>query len=495
MSGEDGETTTVMVGPWGEREVNSPLQFTPKRLVAMAFQTGRVIVTLGFTYVDVAGKRHTIGLVGGDRGKNTAIKFAPTEYVTEFAGSTIVDTDGTSAVKYLRIQTNLKTYEINEKGSSASDTEHPFRVPLPENSTIVGFFGRQHIVKGHVYSIGIYVNSTTQVVPLGAWGGDGGEAFDVSAPPLRLESMTIRAGNTVDAFGFSYVDEAGRRHIRGPSGGTGGQLTTIRLAPTEFVNSISGTIGRSFGSQSRSLVASLQIGTNVRTYGPYGRRNPGDDPFSIPLPENFCVVGFWGRAGNLLDAIGVYIGQRKSVIPRPIPIAYDEETSGNKDEESYPLQPTITGQTPPIKIGMWGGGFAAGFDVPVGAPPKRLDSVMIRVGEIIDAFGFSYTDQSGEKFTRGPYGGSGGSLTTIQLEPSEYVKNVSGTTGTWDGYPVVASLTIETNFRVYGPYGKAQDMHFRVPLPENACVVGFFGMYETNHLDAIGVYVSGCVPN
>lgn len=83
----------------------------------------------------------------------------------------------------------------------------------------------------------------------------------------------------------------------------------------------------------------------------------------------------------------------------------------------------------------------------------------------------------------------------IQLEPSEYVKNVSGTTGTWDGYPVVASLTIETNFRVYGPYGKAQDMHFRVPLPENACVVGFFGMYETNHLDAIGVYVSGCVPN
>lgn len=66
-----------------------------------------------------------------------------------------------------------------------------------------------------------------QVVPLGAWGGDGGEAFDVSAPPLRLESMTIRAGNTVDAFGFSYVDEAGRRHIRGPSGGTGGQLTTV----------------------------------------------------------------------------------------------------------------------------------------------------------------------------------------------------------------------------------------------------------------------------
>lgn len=62
---------------------------------------------------------------------------------------------------------------------------------------------------------------------------------------------------------------------------------------------------------------------------------------------------------------------------------------------------------------MWGGGFAAGFDVPVGAPPKRLDSVMIRAGEIIDAFGFSYTDQSGEKFTRGPYGGSGGSLTTV----------------------------------------------------------------------------------
>lgn len=69
--------------------------------------------------------------------------------------------------------------------------------------------------------------SNLQVVPLGAWGGDGGATFDVTAPPFLLESMTLRAGNTVDAFGFSYVDELGRRHTVGPFGGTGGQLATV----------------------------------------------------------------------------------------------------------------------------------------------------------------------------------------------------------------------------------------------------------------------------
>lgn len=60
---------------------------------------------------------------------------------------------------------------------------------------------------------------------------------------------------------------------------------------------------------------------------------------------------------------------------------------------------------------MWGGGDAVGFDV--ADPPKRLDGVMIRAGNIIDSFGFSYIDQSGEKHTLGPYGGSGGSLTKV----------------------------------------------------------------------------------
>ena len=118
----------------------------------------------------------------------------------------------------------------------------------------------------------------------------------------------------------------------------------IKLAPVEYVQRLSGTIGQAFGSESRTFVASLQIGTNIRTYGPYGRRLTSDDQFSIPLPGNVSVVGFFGRAGNFLDAIGVYIAYKS--LRLPIPHDATEETSGNKDEET-PKNTTVTAASSP----------------------------------------------------------------------------------------------------------------------------------------------------
>ena len=118
----------------------------------------------------------------------------------------------------------------------------------------------------------------------------------------------------------------------------------IKFAPVEYVQRLSGTIGQAFGSESRTFVASLQIGTNIRTYGPYGRRLTSDDQFSIPLPGNVSVVGFFGRAGNLLDAIGVYIAYKS--LRLPIPHDATEETSGNKDEET-PKNTTVTAASSP----------------------------------------------------------------------------------------------------------------------------------------------------
>jgi hypothetical protein len=66
------------------------------------------------------------------------------------------------------------------------------------------------------------------------------------------------------------------------------------------VKKLSGTIG---GSGNR-FVASLE--TNITTYGPYGKES-SDSPFSIPLPQNTRIGGFFGRAGTLVDAIGVYL--------------------------------------------------------------------------------------------------------------------------------------------------------------------------------------------
>ncbi|PUZ63319.1 hypothetical protein GQ55_3G058500 [Panicum hallii var. hallii] len=470
-----GKTPPIKVGPWG-RSKGSPFDITKpfERLESVTIQFGRVINSFGFTYVDAIGQKHTVGPVDGDgRGKlTTASAMEPCKQAamlvlsrqrytnqSKFSFSFLFFSPRTFVVTYLRIRTNLETYEIHDTGLTAQAntsvvTEFPFSVPLPENTSIVGFFGRQG---DNLNAIGVY----GAAAKIGASGGGGGTEFDVTEPPMRLESMTIRAGDSVDSVGFSYVDETGHKHTVGPFGGTGGQLATIKLAPVEYVRRLSGTIGQAFGSEARMLVASLQIRTNI-----------SDDQFSIPLPENVSVVGFFGRAGNLLDAIGVYIAYKSPNFP----IAHHatEETSGDKDEEtsknttattSQPPLTIITGQTFPIKIGTWGsskkssflgekfgilgwGGGPSPTEFDATEPPRRLDGVMIRSGDIIDVFGFSYADEAGQKHTIGPYGGRGGSLTTIQLEPSEYVKHFSGTTGTYVGSPVVASLTIETNLRV-----------------------------------------------
>ncbi|PVH61561.1 hypothetical protein PAHAL_3G061100 [Panicum hallii] len=512
ITGQTAETLPIKVGPWGGSR-GDPFGITkePKRLESVTARVGAFVSSFGFSYVDLAGLKHTVGPAGGNAGKLITIQFEPTEYVKEFSGSVGL-TQGACVVTYLRIETNLKAYELYDEGTDLfpslpgfgvpmPEKEVPFSIPVPENTSIVGFFGRAG--GDHLDAIGVYVKATNTSTaqetgsylddyspdePINlhgcrAWGGDGhgGTEFDVTEPPKRLESMTVRAGNSVDSIGFSYADEEGQKHGVGPFGGTGGQLTTIEFAPAEYVKKLSGTIGRSSTSGGMSFVASLEIETNIRTYGPYGKAH-NDYPFSIPLPEDFSIVGFFGRAGRLPDAVGVYIGYSRS----PFTDA-TEETSSDKDGETSkdeatasPESQTITDeQTFPIKIVMWGSGEGMEFDV--AEPPKRLDGVMIRAGDIIDSFGFSYTDRAGKKHTVGPYGGSGGSLTSIQLEPTEYVKHFSGTTGTYVGSPAVASQKIETNLRV-------------IPLPKNASVVGFFGVTD-NLLGAIGVYVGGSIPN
>ncbi|KAL6851968.1 hypothetical protein ACP4OV_020153 [Aristida adscensionis] len=140
--------------------------------------------------------------------------------------------------------------------------------------------------------------SPTLVTKIGPWGGSGGTDFDVTKPPHRLVSVTIRSGDYIDALGFSYVDQAGDKHDIAPWGGSGGRPDTILLEPTEFVKELSGTTDN-------NLVSSLTFVTNVRTYGPFGK--VVGTPFSVPLPGNGSIVGFFGRTGALVDAIGVYV--------------------------------------------------------------------------------------------------------------------------------------------------------------------------------------------
>uniref|UniRef100_R7WFG1 Dirigent protein n=1 Tax=Aegilops tauschii TaxID=37682 RepID=R7WFG1_AEGTA len=136
------------------------------------------------------------------------------------------------------------------------------------------------------------------------------------------------------------------------------------------------------------------------------------------------------------------------------------------------------------KIGPWGGNGGKEFNIPESVPqPRRLESVTIRSGIVINSIAFSYVNQAGNKQTLGPWGGDGEHTGT----------EVSGTTGAFGGDTVVTSLSFVTNVKTYGPFGTPIGTAFSVPLTDTN-VVGFF-VRAGRFLNALGVYARSSIQN
>ncbi|XP_006647196.1 disease resistance protein RGA5-like isoform X3 [Oryza brachyantha] len=137
---------------------------------------------------------------------------------------------------------------------------------------------------------------------IGPWGGNGGVTCDIKVASKRLESVTICSGIIIDALAFSYFDKDGERHTTSLWGGLGGSVQLINLDEREYLVEVIGTVGPF--NVSSEAITSLTLVTNVRSYGPFGQ--PQGTPFRTPLKKNSCIVGFFGRSGTYLDAVGVY---------------------------------------------------------------------------------------------------------------------------------------------------------------------------------------------
>jgi Jacalin-like lectin domain len=75
----------------------------------------------------------------------------------------------------------------------------------------------------------------------------------------------------------------------------------INLHPNEYLTSVKGYYGDYVGFE---VVMSLSFETNLQTYGPYGREE--GVPFHLPT-HGGKIIGFHGRSGQLIDAIGTYV--------------------------------------------------------------------------------------------------------------------------------------------------------------------------------------------
>ncbi|XP_051212926.1 uncharacterized protein [Lolium perenne] len=136
-----------------------------------------------------------------------------------------------------------------------------------------------------------------------AVGGDGGDEFDVKEAPQRLESVTIKSGETIDSIAFTYTDNAGKKQTSGPWGGKGGDEKTITFAPAETLIRVDGTTNY---FQGKVAVTSLTFVTNLTTYETLGKGKDTGVEFTLPSTEGGNVAAFFGRAGSFLHALGVY---------------------------------------------------------------------------------------------------------------------------------------------------------------------------------------------
>lgn len=140
-----------------------------------------------------------------------------------------------------------------------------------------------------VFGISPVFGSTTQ-----------GTAFtDPIAPDQVLTGLVVRGGWWLDSIqGLATPSNLPVR------GGNGGQLYSATLAPGEY-------LVRMYGKAGNNAIAQLRFVSNTgRVFGPYGSAvgQATYTSFDYTVPAGNRILGFSGRSGTYLHAIGVLYG-------------------------------------------------------------------------------------------------------------------------------------------------------------------------------------------
>ncbi|MEL7244936.1 MAG: jacalin-like lectin [Cyanobacteria bacterium J06573_2] len=185
---------------------------------------------------------------------------------------------------------------VTQKGSYGpygGDGGNAFQLS-PEIGAIMGFRGRG---AGGLDAIGIL--SGLQRFYHGKFGGV--PFCDHVKNVAQISRVTIRSRGWVDGIQVHWTMKDGSSKSGGYHGGSGGIQDSFTLDPNEKITKISGRIG--------DYVDQLTFHTSKeRKYGPYG--NGKGKEFSIDIPENSELIGFFGRAEKYLDGIGVLIREK-----------------------------------------------------------------------------------------------------------------------------------------------------------------------------------------
>ncbi|PUZ64983.1 hypothetical protein GQ55_3G186700 [Panicum hallii var. hallii] len=142
-----------------------------------------------------------------------------------------------------------------------------------------------------------------KLMKVGPWGGAGGHPWD-DGGYSGIRSITVSYDRSIDSISVEYdrngLAVPGERH-----GGAGGNHTTqIKLSfPDEYLTAVSGHYSP-MAQGGSPVIRSLAFRSSQRAYGPFGAAE--GTPFTFPV-DGGVIVGFCGRSGWQLDAVGLYV--------------------------------------------------------------------------------------------------------------------------------------------------------------------------------------------
>ncbi|KAG7577476.1 Jacalin-like lectin domain superfamily [Arabidopsis thaliana x Arabidopsis arenosa] len=176
-----------------------------------------------------------------------------------------------------------------------------------KDKKIIGFHGS---AGDNLNSLGAYfapLTSTTPLTPakqLPALGSDDGAAWDDGAYVGVKKVYVGQAQDGISAVKFVY--DKSPEEVVGEEHGKSTLLGFEELVldyPSEYITAVEGTYDKIFGSEG-SVITMLMFKTNKQTSPPFGLE--AGTAFELK-EEGHKIVGFHGRAGDLLHKFGVHV--------------------------------------------------------------------------------------------------------------------------------------------------------------------------------------------
>ncbi|CAN8268859.1 unnamed protein product [Cochlearia groenlandica] len=427
-----------------------------------------VINSIEAEYVgDQNPKRH-----GTPGKKSDGVSLSPDEYITDVTGY-YKTTGSEDAIAALAFKTNKTEY-----GPYGNKTRDHFSIHAPKDNQIAGFQG---ISSNVLNSIDVHfaplptspssASSTpsswlSQANKVDAQGGQGGSSFDDGAHDHVRRVYVGQGESGVTYVKFEYEKsgnkvsrEHGKRSLLGAE--------VFEVDPDDYITSVEVQSDKIFGQDTEIVTCLIFKTAKGKTSPPFGLE--GQKKYELKDKNNGKLVGFHGRVGELLHALGAYFSPSSGV-------------GGG-------AATTSSGLAGSKKLEAQGGNAGNAWD---DGPHDGVRKVYVGQGES----GVSYVKFVYDKESKEVPGNDHGKRTLLAPEefvvefPNEYITAVEVNSDKIFGSDseIITMLRFMTNKRTSPPFGLEGSKS--VILKEDGHkIVGFHGKAGNDILHQVGVHV------